>query len=106
MLLASAWAVALHGSACLVYKPSKVLNMIIVSESSAKVAQPVRTDRYTLPRRRSSATLNDTSSHADIRRISVHTEEVKARIHPGLPMSSFHSWGWVAMNVRISCTQR
>jgi hypothetical protein len=50
-----------------------VLNMIIVSESSAKATQPVGTGRYTLARRRSSAARNDTPRYVDTRRISVHT---------------------------------
>ncbi len=55
-------------------------NMIIVSESSAEAAQPERTDRYTPACRRSSAARNDTPRYADVRSISVHTEEVTGSI--------------------------
>jgi hypothetical protein len=55
--------------------PSKLgLGMIIVSESSAKATQPVRTGRYTPPRRRSSTAHHDAPRHAKARLISVHTE--------------------------------
>jgi hypothetical protein len=46
--------------------------VIIISESSAEGTQPVRTDRYTPARRRSSAAGNDTPRHADARPVSVH----------------------------------
>jgi hypothetical protein len=50
------------------------LNMIIISEPSAEVTQPVCTGRYAPARRRSSAARNDITRYAYARRISVHTE--------------------------------
>jgi hypothetical protein len=86
----SAWAVVLHGvdgvlveidPACPVRKPFEcIFSMIIVSESSAKATQLVRTDRYTSPRHRSSAPRDDALSYVDARPISVHTEEVTGSI--------------------------
>jgi hypothetical protein len=52
------------------------VNMIIVSKPSAEATQPVRAGRYTSACRRSSAARNDTRRYAEVRRISVHTEEV------------------------------
>jgi hypothetical protein len=49
--------------------------LIIVSESSAEAARRVRTGRYTPVRSRSSAARKDTPRYANVRRISVHTEE-------------------------------
>src|SRR5437763_1866939 len=61
--------------------PSRlVLNMIIISESSAEATQPERTGRYTPARRRSSAPRNDTPRYANAWPISVHTEEVTGSI--------------------------
>jgi hypothetical protein len=48
--------------------------VIIVSESSAEATRRVRAGRSTPVHSRSSAAHNDTSSHSDARRISVHTE--------------------------------
>ena len=63
--------------ACRRAQPSgPALNMIIISEPSANMTQPVRTSRYTPARCRSSAARNDTPRYADARSISVHTEEV------------------------------
>ena len=54
--------------------PASALTMIIVSESSAKATQPVRTGRYTPARLRSSAAPSNTPRYADVLPISVHTE--------------------------------
>jgi hypothetical protein len=62
-------------------------NMIIVSESSAEATLLVRTGCYTTARLRSSAAPNDTQRYADIRPISVHTEEVTGSI-PVSPTST------------------
>lgn len=51
------------------------LNMIIVSESSAEARRPDRTSQSTTAYSRGSAAFNDTRRHADLRPISVHTEE-------------------------------
>jgi hypothetical protein len=48
--------------------------MIIVSESSAKAARPVRRGRFTPVYSRSSGAHHDTRQQADAERISVHTE--------------------------------
>ena len=68
------------------------LNMIIVSGSSAEATQPVRTDRYTPARRRSSAARNDIPRYADARPINVHTEEHhRSKINsPVLPAGSIN----------------
>jgi hypothetical protein len=60
--------------------PGVALNMIIVSGSSAKATQPVRTGRYTPAHRPSSAARSDTHRYANARRIRVHTEEVTGSI--------------------------
>jgi hypothetical protein len=60
--------------------PASALTMIIVSESSAKATQPVRTGRYTPARLRSSAAPSNTPRYADVLPISVHTEEVTGSI--------------------------
>ena len=52
------------------------LNMIVVSEPSAKATQLERTGGDTPSRRRSSAARTDTPRYLDGRPISVHTEEV------------------------------
>jgi hypothetical protein len=52
------------------------LNMIIISESSAKAAQPVRTGRSAPVCSCSSAAHHDTHQQADAQRISVHTEVI------------------------------
>jgi hypothetical protein len=54
--------------------------MITVSESSAKVTRRARTGQRASTRNRSSAALNDTHRHTNVRRISVHTEEVTGSI--------------------------
>ena len=56
--------------------PASALTMIIVSESSAKATQPVRTGRYTPARLRRSAAPSNTPRYADVLPISVYTEEV------------------------------
>jgi hypothetical protein len=50
------------------------VNVITVSEPSAKVTRPVRTGRFTLACSRSSAAYDAAPRHADARPISVHTE--------------------------------
>jgi len=57
------------------------LSMIIVSEPSVKATQPVHVGRSTPTRNRSSATHQDPPRHADIRPISVHTDE-RAELEP------------------------
>jgi hypothetical protein len=59
---------------------ASALNMIIVSESSAKATQPVRTGRYTPAHRPTSAARSDTHRYANARRIRVHTKEVTSSI--------------------------
>lgn len=57
--------------------------MIIISESSADVTQPVRMGRHTAACSRSSAAHDDTQKYTDARPISVHTEEVtKSKYQP------------------------
>lgn len=73
------------------------LNMIIVSESSAKAARPVRTGRFTPAYSSSSEAHPDTHQEVDARRISVHTEEVADQDQnlgaPGRPFSGIAA-GW------------
>jgi hypothetical protein len=63
----------IHSQSVLRRGHRRALNMIIVSESSAKVTQLVRTTRYTPARSRSSAALNDIPRYAEVQAISVHT---------------------------------
>jgi hypothetical protein len=65
----------IHSQSVLRRGHRRALNMIIVSESSAKATQLVRTSRYTLARSRGSAALNDIPRYAEVQAISVHTEE-------------------------------
>jgi hypothetical protein len=90
--------------------PASALNMIIVSESSAKATQPVRTGRYTPAHRPSSAARTDTHRYANARRIRVHTEEVNrsrsgslgppAGRAPGWPRAGHEKW-WVTRGACI-----
>jgi 2-keto-3-deoxy-L-rhamnonate aldolase RhmA len=66
--------------------PASALNMIIVSESSAKATQPVRTGRYTPTGCRSSAARSDSHRYLDARPISVHTNVLaKTCVHSCIP---------------------
>jgi hypothetical protein len=52
--------------------------VIIVSGSSAEAVRPNRTHRSPLTYNRSSTERNDTPRHANVRPISVHTEEISS----------------------------
>jgi hypothetical protein len=56
--------------------------MIIISESSAEATRPVRTDRCTPARGRSSAAQNNSPKHTDARSISVQTKVLAGGLRP------------------------
>jgi hypothetical protein len=56
--------------------------MIIVSESSAEATRPVRADRSTPVRSRSSAVHNDAPRHSEARPISVHKKRSRGHFKP------------------------
>lgn len=81
-------------------------NMITVSESSAEATQLVRTGRYTLPRRRSSTTRNETPRHANAWPISVHTRRAQSDLRSTVPSAGLarmeRARRWRSSGARVS----